>query len=678
MQIEILNEKKVRLDNARIALKSRFFGIDTIIDQVFGGINSWYFFPEYQNRPLLINLWGMTGVGKSDLVKNLVELLGLESNFYGFDCGEIVGRNANLVRNVLAPLNELRPTEPQVLFFDEFQLMRTLSETGSELINENSRAVWHLLDSGKIQLHQNWYSINERIFSIYRELDYQLQQGLQIKNGLVSEEAEDFLIAKHSQKFKDATTAEWMEFISKPQNRMALNSSELSELYELPTLRLMTRGELEGKIKSLDGPELLLFLKKELELYAKPDQLDLSNSLIFIAGNLDEVYRFSSSQSPDISPDYYHTKSLKITIQDVKKALLRRFRVEQVARLGNNHLIYPSLNSVAYRAIIEQELIRIQSWTQSCSGIKFSFAERVKDWIYREGVAPTQGVRPLKSSIRYSVEDQISQILADAAQEQKLVQEVLLDYEGSTLLVDFFVEGELVIQKSYPVVEKIGLLRKATKDEQQALTAVHESGHAVAQIVLFKQIPDLVLSVAAESDSLGMVIVQPIEILNLEKMKRRAAVYLAGQEAERMVFGDDLLSAGSFGDIEQATAMVIGLLKESGFGGTAIRYANTIGEFSDSYHDTKEIEDKAKVILEEAQKQAQRVVRQEEKLLLEMAAILAEHPSLLSEEVNALVKQYGSAELKDSLLTKELGYKERLAEKVGKLQTKLVPTYGEN
>ena len=116
----MLNEKKGRLEAARIALKARFFGIDAIIDQVLAGINSWYFFPEYQNRPLLINLWGMTGVGKSDLVKNLVELLGLESNFYGFDCGEIVGQNANLVRNVLAPLNELRPTEPQVLFFDEF------------------------------------------------------------------------------------------------------------------------------------------------------------------------------------------------------------------------------------------------------------------------------------------------------------------------------------------------------------------------------------------------------------------------------------------------------------------------------------------------------------------------------------------------------------------------------
>ena len=51
MQIEMLNEKKVRMEAASIALKARFFGIETIIDQVLAGINSWYFFPEYQTDP---------------------------------------------------------------------------------------------------------------------------------------------------------------------------------------------------------------------------------------------------------------------------------------------------------------------------------------------------------------------------------------------------------------------------------------------------------------------------------------------------------------------------------------------------------------------------------------------------------------------------------------------------
>ena len=321
MQIDILNEKKVRLEAARIALKARFFGIDTIIDQVISGINSWYFFAEYQSRPRIINLWGMTGVGKSDLVKTLVEALELDADFYSFDCGEMVGKNINLVRETLAPLNELRPARPQVLFFDEFQLMRSINEEGNELANENARAVWNLLDSGILKINQSWFLINDRVYMIYRELKYQIQNGVIIEKGLVSEDQEDFLISKHAEKYQNLTSVEWKEFISKPKNRMALNSSEIGEIFELPNLKLLTKGELEAKIKKLNGQELLSLLKKELELYSKPGEVNLSNALIFVAGNLDEVYTFSTSQSPDISPDYYHTQSLKITIQDVKKAL---------------------------------------------------------------------------------------------------------------------------------------------------------------------------------------------------------------------------------------------------------------------------------------------------------------------------------------------------------------------
>ena len=678
MQTPTLESKKIRLDEASRVLKSTFFGIDTIIDQVISGINSWYFFAEYQSRPRIINLWGMTGVGKSDLVKTLVEVLELDADFYSFDCGEMVGKNINLVREALTPLNELRPGRPQVLFFDEFQLMRSINEEGNELGNENARAVWNLLDSGILKINQSWFMINERVYMIYRELNYHIQNGVTIDKGLVSEDQEDFLISKHSEKYQNLTSVEWKEFISKPKNRMALNSSEIGEIFELPNLKLLTKGELEAKIKKLNGQELLSLLKKELELYSKPGEVNLSNALIFVAGNLDEVYTFSTSQSPDISPDYYHAQSLKITIQDVKKALLKRFRVEQVARLGNLHLIYPSLTTKAYTEIINQELARIQNWTFQRSGIRFIFLDQVRDWIFREGVAPTQGVRPLKSSIRYTVEDQIFSILADASLQSEGVEEVVLDYEEGNLLVDFRSGNQNVAQKTYPVIEKIAQLRKGKGDEQQALTAVHESGHAVAHLALFYQAPELVLSVAAEAGSSGLAVLPAMEILNLEKMKRRTAVLLAGLEAERLIFGEDLISAGSYGDIETATSMVIRLLKESGFGGSSIRYASALSENAENYHDIPEIENLAKSILEEAQKQAQEVVRQEEKLLLEMAAILAEHPSLLAEEVNALVKQYGSAKLKDSLLTKELGYKELLAEKVGKLQNKLVPTYGEN
>src|SRR6056297_2792319 len=82
-------QKRDLLTRAAIILKKEFFGIDSVIDQVIESISSWYLFPHMQKRPVVINLWGMTGVGKSDLLQRLVQLLHLLDKFYDFDMSEI-------------------------------------------------------------------------------------------------------------------------------------------------------------------------------------------------------------------------------------------------------------------------------------------------------------------------------------------------------------------------------------------------------------------------------------------------------------------------------------------------------------------------------------------------------------------------------------------------------------
>lgn len=656
--------KRKRLEHAKIVLKSHFIGIDQVIDKIIDGINSWYFFPEFQSRPLVINLWGMTGVGKSDLVRKLVGLLDLEKHFYAFDCGELGGKNSGLIRNILAPLSELNTVNPQVLFFDEFQLMRSISESGDELFNENSRAVWQLLDTGKLHLYLDWYLINEKLFMIHRDLEYQIKNGVKITSGIVSEEEEEFLRGKYPEKFQSLKKSEWEEFISKPQNRLALNPEEINQIFEMPRFRVKPKAELEAKIRTFDELELLDFLKHELDLYSKPSLLDLSNSLIFVAGNLDEVYQFSSFQSPDISPDYFYKKSLKITIQDVKKELLKRFRVEQIARLGNHHIIYPSLPTEAYYTIIRNELNRVSNWTYNQFGIELIFSDQIIEWVFREGVSPTQGVRPLKSSIRYTIEDQIPNILTDASLLPDEITKVMIDYKSGTLKVIFENGSKQVEVKTYKAIENITKLRNSKGDEQQALTAVHESGHVIVHLTLFKQLPDLVLSITAESESNGMTLFPSIEILNLDRMKKRVAVLLAGLEAERFVFGDEMISSGSYSDIEKSTSLVVGLLKESGFHGHAIQYSNSVVEAGNVYHEIAEIEEKAKEIIANAQICAKKTLIEEEHLLLKMSEILSEKPQLKQKEVEELVQKFGSENLRNSLVQEKLDYKDLLGKRI--------------
>ena len=75
-------KRHLKLMEIKSSLKSNLFGLDSVIDQVVDSMTSWYFYPEYQSRPLILNLWGMTGVGKSDLVRQLVEALDMQNNFF--------------------------------------------------------------------------------------------------------------------------------------------------------------------------------------------------------------------------------------------------------------------------------------------------------------------------------------------------------------------------------------------------------------------------------------------------------------------------------------------------------------------------------------------------------------------------------------------------------------------
>src|SRR5689334_14645413 len=93
-------EKKEQLDAITAQLKTRFIGLDTIIDNVMNLVTSWYLFPQAQMRPCIINLWGLTGSGKTALVRTLVELLGHRKLFIHFDMGEFESDSASSIRRI--------------------------------------------------------------------------------------------------------------------------------------------------------------------------------------------------------------------------------------------------------------------------------------------------------------------------------------------------------------------------------------------------------------------------------------------------------------------------------------------------------------------------------------------------------------------------------------------------
>ena len=87
-EIERLKIKIQKLEEVKKKLKEDFVGIDSVIDRVISSISPWYLTPEVIERPLVVSLWGLTGTGKTSLVRKLVEYLNLSERLVYFDCGE--------------------------------------------------------------------------------------------------------------------------------------------------------------------------------------------------------------------------------------------------------------------------------------------------------------------------------------------------------------------------------------------------------------------------------------------------------------------------------------------------------------------------------------------------------------------------------------------------------------
>lgn len=83
-----LAKRTAHLKGLHERLRTTHFGIDTEIQRLLDAFAPWYQFAETQTRPRTIGLWGMTGTGKSSLVRALVKEAGLEDRTFWLDAGE--------------------------------------------------------------------------------------------------------------------------------------------------------------------------------------------------------------------------------------------------------------------------------------------------------------------------------------------------------------------------------------------------------------------------------------------------------------------------------------------------------------------------------------------------------------------------------------------------------------
>ncbi len=660
---EIMQKQQV-LDRVKATLKQEYIGIDPVIEEVVDALSSWYMFPDLQEKPLVINLWGMTGVGKSSLVTRLAQLLGFEQRYYHFDLGENDEGDWNIKRK-LAEIYENMNGYPVLLALDEFQHARTLDEIGREVNKTASRIIWQLMDSGRFQVSRFSFQVDE-IYDLVQKLRYLLRNGVRVSGGKVVSKQAYYM--EHMESKKEADVFDDLDLETDSSLVFFVPESCHEGIYSMAKERFNNRFEVKEKLETLDGYQTIQFLMEIITLGNSPRQVDCSKALVFVLGNLDEAYTMSNDYNPDMDADEFHEQSLKIHVPAVKKALKERFRNEQIARLGNLHIIFPAFSRHSFQRIIGLELSRIAEKVARHQQIKLEFDPSLHELVYKEGVYPTQGTRPIFTTIHQLVSTKLGRVLAEMIMHKLNASQITFRVEGNSIMADYYREGVIIHSLAIPQALNLEKLRKNKQDDVQAITAVHESGHAIVSMLLLHTVPDLIFSNSTEGGTGGFVFTKfKWKYISRKEITRRLALYLGGLAAEKIVFGEENLTTGASEDIEKATLFVGEMLNQCGMGRLPVAYHVKDANTRNFLHD--ESGDMGREVagwMEKGMALAEKTLKAQELLLLKMADYLSDHRQMTRQQATEMLMRYAHGFDPESLIEDGslLFYRRHLKQKV--------------
>ena len=185
-------QKKIpQLEKAREQLKKEYVGIDSAIDEIIENMRSWYTLAEIQPKPNIVNLWGLTGVGKTSLIQRLSELLTIDDRTFRIDLGEKQGEFS--LRSSVREIADVSEDEPVIIILDEFQHSRTIKKgfVKQEIEKDENRMIWDLIDSGKISIN-SWGFTKSELIKFAELLELLLVNGVKIESGIVTKKASLF------------------------------------------------------------------------------------------------------------------------------------------------------------------------------------------------------------------------------------------------------------------------------------------------------------------------------------------------------------------------------------------------------------------------------------------------------------------------------------------------------
>jgi cell division protease FtsH len=184
-------------------------------------------------------------------------------------------------------------------------------------------------------------------------------------------------------------------------------------------------------------------------------------------------------------------------------------------------------------------------------------------------------------------------------------------------------------------------------DEEKKMTAYHEAGHALVSLNMPGSVPIHKATIIPRGRALGMVQSLPERdkiSMHYDEMLANLAMAMGGRVAEEMIFGQDKVSSGASGDIQQATSLARAMVTEYGFSTKLGRMAYSTPN-ADMFHTPKIAESTQKVVdaeilnlVEQGYDTAKDILTRKRKDLDTLAEGLIMYETLSGEEIKDLLE----------------------------------------
>jgi len=358
--------------------------------------------------------------------------------------------------------------------------------------------------------------------------------------------------------------------------------------------------------------------------------------LVFVSGNLDEAYSMADEASEtDVDADIFHKHSTRINLLSIKEALTERFKPEQIARFGNTHVIYPALSRSSYEEIIKRKVQEVLDNVQKNSGITFVCRDTVYDAIYRNGVFPVQGTRPVFSTIASFFECMLPTFTLKGLRAK--CKDIELFYEKKHLCAN--INKDVVRLKNEGEIDRIK--KEKRNDHQIRKVALHETGHAISYAMLLGYVPTQVAVLVASEDKNGFVGVHAIDS-SYNLILSQIRVFLAGRVAEEIVFGKENVSGGASADLDRATSLASHLIRVYGMGDRLSRMDIITGHHAINHNlDIDATNEQIEMVLQKQKKEVESMLRNKMGLLRDMTNYLIKFEKISDNKFITLCAEHG-------------------------------------